>query len=199
MPRCSEDRGKNQKPAAAVVLESAAIFATESLGLRAGEPPLSGVEEARGLGLPAPSNCPPRAVEGPTAEADAGLERSGASKVAPEGSGDSWDAAFGSFEQCHVDLPQTIRFLLSTLAALDAQGLRPQAVLIEDAANGPAGQQTLKRKVPGLLPIPARGSKESRAHAVPSRQQQKGMKARRESSGVGSFQHAGDGLEGGSA
>jgi hypothetical protein len=66
----------------------------------------------------------------------------------------------------HFDLPQTIRFLLSTLAGLDAQGLRPQAVLIEDAANGPAVQQTLKRKVPGLLPVPARGSKESRAHAV---------------------------------
>ncbi|MCP9915338.1 terminase [Cyanobium sp. ATX 6F1] len=66
----------------------------------------------------------------------------------------------------HFDLPQTLRFLLSTLAALDAQGLRPHAVLIEDAANGPAVQQTLKRKVPGLLPIPARGSKESRAHAV---------------------------------
>jgi predicted phage terminase large subunit-like protein len=66
----------------------------------------------------------------------------------------------------HFDLPQTIRFLLSTLAALDVQGLRPQAVLIEDAANGPAVQQTLKRKVPGLLPVPARGSKESRAHAV---------------------------------
>ena len=66
----------------------------------------------------------------------------------------------------HFDLPQTIRFLLSTLAALDAQGLRPHAVLIEDAANGPAVQQTIKRKVPGLLPIPARGSKESRAHAV---------------------------------
>ena len=66
----------------------------------------------------------------------------------------------------HFDLPQTIRFLLTTLATLDAQGLRPQAVLIEDAANGPAVQQTLKRKVPGLLPVPARGSKESRAHAV---------------------------------
>jgi hypothetical protein len=66
----------------------------------------------------------------------------------------------------HFDLPQTLRFLLATLAALDGQGLRPQAVLIEDAANGPAVQQTLQRKVPGLLPIPARGSKESRAHAV---------------------------------
>ena len=45
----------------------------------------------------------------------------------------------------HFDLPQTIRFLISTLAALDAQGLRPQAVPIEDAANGPAMQQTLRR------------------------------------------------------
>jgi hypothetical protein len=63
-------------------------------------------------------------------------------------------------------LPETIRFLLSTLSALDAQKLRPNAVLIEDAANGPAVLQTLKRKVPGLLPITARGSKESRAHSV---------------------------------
>ncbi|MCP9806918.1 terminase, partial [Cyanobium sp. T1B-Tous] len=39
-------------------------------------------------------------------------------------------------------------------------------VLIEDAANGPAVLQTLRRKVPGLLPVPARGSKEARAHAV---------------------------------
>ena len=45
----------------------------------------------------------------------------------------------------HFDMPQTIRFLNFTLAALDAQGLRPQAVLIEDTANGPAMQQTLRR------------------------------------------------------
>jgi predicted phage terminase large subunit-like protein len=63
-------------------------------------------------------------------------------------------------------LPETIAFLLSTLSALDRQGLRPSAVLIEDAANGPAVQQALRRKVPGMLPIPARGSKVMRAHAV---------------------------------
>jgi len=63
-------------------------------------------------------------------------------------------------------LPEVIRFLLGCLQALEQQGLRPQAVLIEDAANGPAVLQTLKRRVPGMLPITARGSKETRAHAV---------------------------------
>ena len=63
-------------------------------------------------------------------------------------------------------LPETVRFLLASLAALQQQGLKPDAVLIEDAANGPAVLQLLRRKVPGLLPITARGSKESRAHAV---------------------------------
>lgn len=65
-----------------------------------------------------------------------------------------------------LGLPQVIRYLLDCLAALDGQGLRPQAVLIEDAANGPAVLQTLRRRVPGMLPITARGSKETRAHAV---------------------------------
>jgi predicted phage terminase large subunit-like protein len=63
-------------------------------------------------------------------------------------------------------LPEVIRFLLSCLQALEQQGLRPNAVLIEDAANGPAVLQTLRRRVPGMLPITARGSKETRAHAV---------------------------------
>jgi predicted phage terminase large subunit-like protein len=63
-------------------------------------------------------------------------------------------------------LPEVIRFLLGCLEALEQQGLRPNAVLIEDAANGPAVLQTLRRRVPGMLPITARGSKETRAHAV---------------------------------
>jgi predicted phage terminase large subunit-like protein len=63
-------------------------------------------------------------------------------------------------------LPEVIRFLLGCLEALEHQGLRPNAVLIEDAANGPAVLQTLRRRVPGMLPITARGSKETRAHAV---------------------------------
>jgi hypothetical protein len=40
-----------------------------------------------------------------------------------------------------------IRFLLGCLEALEHQGLRPNAVLIEDAANGPAVLQTLRRRL----------------------------------------------------
>jgi predicted phage terminase large subunit-like protein len=65
-----------------------------------------------------------------------------------------------------LDLPGVIKFLLASLAALERQGLRPNAVLIEDAANGPAVCQLLKRQVPGLIAIPPKGSKASRAHAV---------------------------------
>jgi predicted phage terminase large subunit-like protein len=65
-----------------------------------------------------------------------------------------------------LDLPGVIRFLLASLASLERQGLRPDAVLIEDAANGPAVCQLLRRQVPGLIAIPPKGSKTSRAHAV---------------------------------
>jgi predicted phage terminase large subunit-like protein len=65
-----------------------------------------------------------------------------------------------------LDLPGVIKFLLAALASLERQGLRPHAVLIEDAANGPAVCQLLKRQVPGLIAIPPKGSKASRAHAV---------------------------------
>ncbi len=65
-----------------------------------------------------------------------------------------------------LDLPGVIKFLMASLASLDRQGLRPHAVLIEDAANGPAVCQLLKRQVPGLIAIPPKGSKASRAHAV---------------------------------
>jgi predicted phage terminase large subunit-like protein len=65
-----------------------------------------------------------------------------------------------------LDLPGVIRFLLASLASLERQGLRPDAVLIEDAANGPAVCQLLKRQVPGMIAIPPKGSKASRAHAV---------------------------------
>ncbi len=65
-----------------------------------------------------------------------------------------------------LDLPGVIKFLLASLASLERQGLRPHAVLIEDAANGPAVCQLLKRHVPGLIAIPPKGSKASRAHAV---------------------------------
>ena len=44
-----------------------------------------------------------------------------------------------------------IRFLLGCLKTLEQQGLRPNAVLIEGAANGPAVLQMLRRRVPGML------------------------------------------------
>ena len=65
-----------------------------------------------------------------------------------------------------LDLPGVIRFLLASLGSLERQGLRPDAVLIEDAANGPAVCQLLRRQVPGLIAIPPKGSKASRTHAV---------------------------------
>jgi hypothetical protein len=58
-----------------------------------------------------------------------------------------------------LDLPGVIKFLLASLASLERQGLRPNAVLIEDATNGPAVCQLLKRQVPGLIAIPPKGSK----------------------------------------
>jgi predicted phage terminase large subunit-like protein len=65
-----------------------------------------------------------------------------------------------------LDLPGVIKFLMASLASLERQGQRPNAVLIEDAANGPAVCQLLRRQVPGLIAIPPKGSKASRAHAV---------------------------------
>lgn len=60
------------------------------------------------------------------------------------------------------DLPDTltqIRRLSSTW---------PQATLklIEESANGPAVIQLLRGRVPGLVPVPPRGTKEGRVHAV---------------------------------
>lgn len=45
---------------------------------------------------------------------------------------------------------------------------RTREVLIEDKANGPAVIDTIKRKVPGVIPIEPDGSKLARAHAVTS-------------------------------
>ncbi|MEY4802427.1 MAG: hypothetical protein RLZZ274_1158 [Cyanobacteriota bacterium] len=66
----------------------------------------------------------------------------------------------------HLDLPGVVKFLGQCLATLKAQGLGPDAVLIEDAANGPAVCQLLKRQIPGLIAVRPVGSKVSRAHAV---------------------------------
>jgi predicted phage terminase large subunit-like protein len=64
-----------------------------------------------------------------------------------------------------LDLPGVVKFLGQTLASL-GQGLSPDAVLIEDAANGPAVCQLLQRQIPGLIAVRPNGSKVSRAHAV---------------------------------
>jgi len=66
----------------------------------------------------------------------------------------------------HLDLPGVVKFLGQSLATLKAQGLTPDAVLIEDAANGPAVCQLLQRQIPGLIAVRPVGSKVSRAHAV---------------------------------
>ena len=66
----------------------------------------------------------------------------------------------------HLDLPGVVKFLGQCLVTLKAQGLGPDAVLIEDAANGPAVCQLLQRQIPGLIAVRPAGSKVSRAHAV---------------------------------
>ena len=65
-----------------------------------------------------------------------------------------------------LDLPGVVKALSETLASLALQGLTPDAVLIEDAANGPAICQLLQRQIPGLMAVRPVGSKVSRAHAV---------------------------------
>jgi predicted phage terminase large subunit-like protein len=64
-----------------------------------------------------------------------------------------------------LDLPGVVNYLGQTLASL-GKGLNPDAVLIEDAANGPAVCQLLRRQIPGLIAVRPKGSKVSRAHAV---------------------------------
>ena len=64
-----------------------------------------------------------------------------------------------------LDLPGVVNFLGQTMASL-GKGLSPDAVLIEDAANGPAVCQLLRRQIPGLIAVRPTGSKVSRAHAV---------------------------------
>ena len=99
----------------------------------------------------------------------AGAQRPGPHTPEAAGAQDPWAElqieALWSHRQ-RLDLPGVIKFLLASLASLDRQGLRPHAVLIEDAANGPAVCQLLRRQVPGLIAITPKGSKASRAHAV---------------------------------
>jgi predicted phage terminase large subunit-like protein len=57
---------------------------------------------------------------------------------------------------------------VSEVVALRNKYPRTREILIEDKANGPAVIDTLKAKVPGIIPIEPDGSKLARAHAVTS-------------------------------
>lgn len=57
---------------------------------------------------------------------------------------------------------------LSEVVNLRENHPRCREILIEDKANGPAVIDTLKSKVPGIIPIEPDGSKLARAHAVTS-------------------------------
>ncbi len=57
---------------------------------------------------------------------------------------------------------------VSEVVALREKWPRTREVLIEDKANGPAVIDTLRKSVPGIIPIEPDGSKLARAHAVTS-------------------------------
>src|SRR5699024_2945132 len=61
-----------------------------------------------------------------------------------------------------VDFTNTIQ------AVQDMRARWPQtgAILIEDAANGPAVMNSLKQKIPGIIPVTPEGGKVARANAV---------------------------------
>ena len=85
----SEVRGEIQTPCAATTPEDVGTFSTESLGVRAYE---GGAEEdEKGDILPAN-------ISSANASEEGGSTAGGEGSIV-EGSGDSWDAAFGSFEQ----------------------------------------------------------------------------------------------------
>ena len=75
-------------------------------------------------------------------------------------------SSFNQFTKYHLDLPGVVEHFAKTLQLLSEQGLSPDAVLIEDAANGPAVCQLLRRQIPGLITIRPVGSKSSRSNAA---------------------------------
>lgn len=87
-----------------------------------------------------------------------------ASPLAPADSGHRIEVLWSQHH--HLDLPGVVRFLEQQLSVFQGQGIAPGAVLIEDAANGPAVCQLLRRQIPGLIAVRPFGSKVSRAHAV---------------------------------
>lgn len=100
---------------------------------------------------------------------------------------DSWDCTFkdtdgtdyvvgqkwgkkGAYSYLLAQKRARMSFTATTAAVKELHETQPrsQAILIEDKANGPAVIDTLKKDVPGLLPIEPDGSKLARAHAVTS-------------------------------
>ncbi len=61
-----------------------------------------------------------------------------------------------------LEFPETVQAILA------ARRLFPETryILIEDKANGSAVIQTLRRQLPGVVPIQPRGGKEARVHAI---------------------------------
>lgn len=64
--------------------------------------------------------------------------------------------------RAQMDFPTTVR----AVKALSAKWPRCAAKLIEDKANGTAVLQTLRREVPGLIPVEPEGGKVARVNAV---------------------------------
>jgi len=64
--------------------------------------------------------------------------------------------------RARMDFPSTVR----AVKGLSAKWPRCTAKLIEDKANGTAVLQTLKREIPGLIPVEPEGGKVARANAV---------------------------------
>ena len=66
----------------------------------------------------------------------------------------------------HWDLVETIRQVVLLTQKWRDQGLDARLKLVEDKANGPAVIQVLQGKLPGLVSVTPKGSKESRARAI---------------------------------
>ena len=81
--------------------------------------------------------------------------------------GQVWGRVGSRFYLLH-QIRERMGFVDSLQAMLRVSELYPQAYakLIEDKANGPAIIDTLKNKIPGLIPVEPDGSKVARAHAT---------------------------------
>lgn len=66
------------------------------------------------------------------------------------------------------EVHERLGFTASKQAVIDMTGRNPLAMrkLVEDKANGPAIIDSLKKDIPGLIPVEPDGSKLARAHAV---------------------------------